>query len=72
MRYIVFSADECTFALISLQTMYVCDFETGYCISGPFELPDYIHNACFSPDGNHILLQFCSYAVVWNIEMHEE
>jgi len=70
--HMVFSANECTFASISLQTMYVYDSETGHCILGLFELPSYIHNACFSPDGNHILLQFCSYAVVWNIEMREE
>jgi len=71
-RHMVFLADECTFASISLQTMYICDSETGHCISGLFELPGYIHNACFSSDRNYILLQFCSYAVVWNIEIGEE
>ena len=37
---IVRSLDEKTFASISQQcvTVYVCDSETGHCISGPFEL----------------------------------
>jgi len=54
--------------------MYVCDSETGHCISGPFELYNYgeVYNACFSPDGKHILLEFLSIAVVWDIEMGEE
>jgi len=54
--------------------MYVCDSETGHCISGPFELCNYgeVYNACFSPDGKHILLKFLSIAVVWDIEMGEE
>jgi len=71
---VFFSLDESTFASITSQTMYVCDSETGHCISGPFELPNYekVYNACFSPDGKHILLEFGSYAVVWDIEMGEE
>jgi len=32
---IVFSLDESTFASISFYDMYVCDSETGHCISGP-------------------------------------
>ena len=67
---VVFSLDESTFASISDQTMYVCDSETGHCISGPFELPNYgeVYNACFSPDGKHILLEFDSCAIVWDGE----
>jgi len=75
-QHIVFSPDESTFASISPQTMYVCDSETGHCISGPFELLKYgeVYNACFSPDGKHILLgfRFGSGAVVWDIETGEE
>jgi len=76
----VFSLDESTFVSFSgrpdraFKTMYICDSETGHCISGPFELPTYgrVSNACFSPDGKHILLELDSYAVVWDIEMGEE
>jgi len=73
-RRLVFSPDESTFASISPQTMYVCDSETGHCISGPFELSTNgeVYNACFSRDGKRILLRFYSYAVVWDIEMGEE
>jgi len=73
-RRLVFSLDESTFASISPQTMYVCNSETGHCISGPFELRNYgnVYDACFSPDGKHILLGFDSFAVVWDIEMGEE
>ena len=73
-RDMVFSVDERTFASISRRTMYVCDSETGHCISGPFELLNHgeVYNACFSPDGKHILLAFGSYAVVWDIGMGEE
>ena len=73
-RDMVFSVDERTFASISRRTMYVCDSETGHCISGPFELLNHgeVYNACFSPDGKHILLVFSSYAVVWDIRMGEE
>ena len=73
-QHVVFSLDESTFASISPQTMYVCDSETGHRISGPFELSNYgkVYNACFSPDGKHILLGFGSYAEVWDIEMGEE
>ena len=54
--------------------MYVCDSETGHCISSPFELCNYgeVYDACFSPEGKHILLGFGSYAVVWDIEMGKE
>jgi len=71
---VVFSLDESTFASITSQTMYVCNSGTGHRISGPFELPNYgmVYNACFSPDGKHILLEFYSYAVVWDIEVGEE
>ena len=71
---VVFSLDESTFASISWDAMYVCDSETGHCISGPFELPGHGvgRGACFSPDGKHILLEFASGAVVWDIEMGEE
>ena len=73
-RRLVFSLDESTFASISPQTMYVCDSETGHCISGPFELSNYgeVYNACFSRDGKRILLRLNSFAVVWDIEMGEE
>jgi len=72
--HLVFSLDESTFASISPQTMYVCDSETGHCISGPFELRNYgeVYNARFSPDRKQILVGFYSYAVVWDIEMGEE
>jgi len=72
--HVVFSPDESTFASISPQTMYVCDSETGHCILGPFELLNHgdVYNACFGPDGKHILLGFDAFAVVWDIEMGEE
>jgi len=71
---LVFSLDESTFASITSQTMYVCNSETGHRISGLFELPNYgmVYNACFSPDGKCILLEFDSRAVVCDIEMGEE
>jgi len=86
---IILSSDEKIFASISAYvrpaTMYVCDSETGHCISGPFELRniDCIGlwgrvDACFSPDGKHILVRSRPYnrlscrAVVWNIEKGEE
>jgi len=73
-RCLAFSLDESTFASISSQTMYVCNSETGHCISNPFELRNHgeVYNARFSPDGKRILLGFGSYAVVWDIEMGEE
>jgi len=76
--HVVLSLDESTFASISglsgqSETMYVCDSETGHCISGPFDLLDHgSRHACFSPDGKHILLKFYSYAVVLNIETGRE
>jgi len=73
-QHLVFSLDKSTFTSISPQTMYVCDSETGHCISGPFELHNYgkVYNACFSPDGKCILVGFYIYVVVWDIEMGEE
>ena len=73
-KRMIFSPDESTFASISPQTMYVCDSETGHCISGPFKLLNYgnVYDACFSPDGKRVLVGFYSYAVVWDIEMGEE
>jgi len=74
-RRLVFSPNERTFASIStLNDICVCDSETGHCISGPFELryDESVYDAHFSPDGNHILLEFNTYAVVLDIEMGEE
>jgi len=75
----VFSPDESTFASISasgdgIGIMSLCDSETGHCISGPFELPhdEFVCDACFSPDGRRILLEFFSYAVVLDIVTGEE
>jgi len=80
---IVLSPDEKTFASIS-EFMHICDSETGHCILGPFQLtnlesPLFAHtNACFSPDGKHILVRYRPYndllccAVVWDIERGEE
>jgi len=42
-------------------TLYICDSETGRCILDPFR---HTHNACFSPAGKHILLQYSSYAAI--------
>jgi len=71
-RHMVFSPDERTFASISPQTMYVCDSETGHCISGPFEVLGSANDACFSSDGRHILVKLYTYAIVLDIEMGEE
>ena len=77
--YSVFSPDESTFASISAsgdgdRIMCVCDSETGHCISGPFGLAHdgFLFDACFSPDGRRILLEFYSYAVVLDIATGEE
>jgi len=79
--HMVFSPDESTFVSLSKKgytfkngIMCVCDSETCHCISGPFELPydDFVYDACFSPDGKHILLKFYSHAVVLDIETGEE
>ena len=48
---------------------YICDSETGHCILGPFHG---VYDVCFSPAGKHILLQYGSCAVAWDIEMGEE
>jgi len=68
---IVLSPDEKTFVSTSLSlrskatTSYVCDSETGHRISGPFESKEggnrFLEgtealDACFSPDGKHILV----------------
>jgi len=73
-RHMVFSPDESTFASISWSALYVCDSETGHCVSGPFKLCNYgeVYNACFSPVGNRVLVEIGSYAAVWDIEMGEE
>jgi len=68
-----------------MTTSYVCDSETGHCISGPFKseesgnryiLGTGVLDACFSPDGKHILVisrKTPSYhAVVWEIERGEK
>ena len=87
MRCIALSPDEKTFASISVSpekfaTLYICDSETGHCISGPFEFKSPSDGrvglaGCFSPDGKHILVKFLSktlscHAVVWNIDRGEE
>jgi len=72
---LVFSPDESTFASISDdEIMCVCDSETGHCISGPFQLhhDESVYDACFSPGGRRILLEFKSYAVVLDIGTGEE
>ena len=90
MECIVLLPDEKTFVFTSsssssdITISYVCDSETGHCISGPFEskeskkkyfLETGVFDACFSPDRKHIL--FISwiipyYAVVWEIERGEK
>jgi len=78
---IVLSPDEKTFVSSGITTSYVCDSETGHCISGPFESEEGRHHlfgktgtldACFSPDGKHILvisrIPPSHHAVVWEIE----
>jgi len=67
-----------------MTTSYVCDFETGHCISGPFESEESrskflgvrIFDACFSPDGKHILVisrkTLSHHAIVWEIETGEK
>jgi len=48
---------------------YICDSETGRCISGLFH---HAHDARLSPAGKHILLRYRSYVAVWDIETSEE
>jgi len=66
-----------------ITTSYVCDSETGHCISGLFESTESNYpwntrllDACFSPDGKHILvisrIPPFYHAVVWEIEMGEK
>jgi len=79
---IVLSPDENTFASISIDaTMFVCNSETGHCISGPFKFThqsSFPEDACFSPDGKHILVRshrgnkVSCRAVAWNIKKGEE
>ena len=71
-----FSPDESTFLsgsqMISPRLegiTYICDSETGRCISGLFHHAD---DARFSPAGKHILLRYRSYVAVWDIETSEE
>ena len=84
-RCIVSSSDDKTFASVSENAIYVCDSATGHCISGPFQLRDVDLSdwgtgldACFSPDGKHILVRCCPetilscHAVVWDIERDKE
>jgi len=83
------SPDEKTFVSTSsssgMTTSYVCDSETGHCISGPFKseesgnkriLGTGVFDACFSPDGKHILvisrITPFYHAVVWEIEKGEK
>ena len=82
-KCIVLSPDEKTFASIADDAaMYVCDSQTGHCISGPFDLRNrssmFPEGACFSPDGKHILVRCRHYdalscrAAVWDIERREK
>ena len=75
MECIVLSPDEKTFVSTSsswgMTNTYVCDSETGHCISGPFEWNGFL-GACFSPDGKHILVITSDNAVVWEIERGEK
>jgi len=83
------SPDEKTFvsisALLNIVASYVCDSETGHCISGPFGFEESGNSffggtgfldACFSPDGKHILVRSrrtpSHHAVVWEIERGEK
>ena len=69
---VAFSPDESTFLYRSLDTVYICDSETGHCISGPFKVPKDGDDALFSPSGKHILFKYKSYAILWDIERGEE
>ena len=85
-RCIVSSSDDKTFASVSENgVIYVCDSATGHCTSGPFRLRDVDLSdwgtgldACFSPDGRHILVRcrpeatLSCHAVVWDTERGEE
>jgi len=85
------SPDEKTFVstssslLSGITISYVCNSETGHCICGPFEWKERRNHffggtefldACFSPDGKHILVRYRRtpyyYAVVWEIETGEK
>ena len=85
-RCIVSSSDDKTLASVSENgIIYVCDSETGHCISGPFQLTNVDLSdwgtgldACFSPDGKHILVRcrpettLSCHAVVWDTERGEK
>jgi len=88
-RCIVLSPDEKTFVSASSRgmttTSYVCDSETGHRISGPFKSEESrnkffwgtgVFDACFSPDGKHILvisrITPSYHAVIWEIERGEK
>jgi len=85
-RCIVSSSDDKTLTSVSENgIIYVCDSETGHCISGPFQLTNVDLSdwgtgldACFSPDGKHILVRcrpetiLSCRAVVWDTERGEE
>jgi len=66
-----FSPDGSTFSSTSFSAVYICDSETGHCISGPSERPG-IYDTCFSPAGKHILVKSDSHAVVWDVETGEK
>jgi len=65
--------------------LYVCNSETGHCISSPLEFEESenhilretkVLDACFSPDGRQILVRYrrtpSYFAVVWEIERGEK
>jgi len=73
---VVFLPDESIFASCSglngqSTTIYICESETGHCISRPFELPSMPRFVCFSPNGKQILLEFDSDAAVFDMETGE-
>jgi len=75
---IVLSGEKAFASISRGAIMYVCDSETGHCISGPSKLTSLDSSgrvdAFFSPDGKHILVicrcrnELSCHAVVWNIE----
>jgi len=76
---IAFSPDKSTYLYISesgfyfMGTLedatYICDSKTGRCMLDPFHGT---HDVCFSLAGKHILLQYGSCVVAWDIETDEE
>jgi len=69
---VAFSPDESTFLCKSLNTVYICDSETGHCISRPVKVFEWGSRALFSPSGKHILFKYKSYAILCDIERGEE